>query len=100
MQASMPFRYGPPRIPKPTAELLGDILLALGHYEQASSAYEDQLTRSKLRTNSLVGLERASAQTGDETTSIEAYDALADIWHGADRSLPALVEVNNHKKRR
>lgn len=98
MQASMPFRYGPPRIPKPTAELLGDILLQLGQFEEAARSYEDQLTRSQLRTNSLIGFARASAQMGDEATSRETYDSLAAIWHSADQSLPAHIEVSSKTK--
>lgn len=100
MQASMPFRYGPPRISKPTAELLGDVLLEFGHYEKASRAYEDQLTRSQLRTNSLLGLARAAARIGDETTSREAYNTLAGIWHSADPEVPALIEVNSNTEMR
>ena len=98
MQTSMPFRYGPPRISKPTAELLGDILSAVGDDEQAALAYQDQLSRSQLRTNSLLGLARTSARAGDDTTSREAYEALADIWHSADPTLPALSEVRLHAK--
>ena len=94
MQAALPFRYGPPRISKPTAELLGDILASQGDDEQAILAYEDQLSRSKLRTNSLIGLARASARIGDDAASLEAYRSLADIWHNADPSVPALTEVN------
>jgi tetratricopeptide (TPR) repeat protein len=100
MQASMPFRYGPPRISKPTAELLGDVLLELGDGEHAALAYEDQLTRSQLRTNSLLGLARATARTGDKTTSREAYNTLAGIWHSADPTVPALVEVNSNTEMR
>ena len=100
MQASMPFRYGPPRISKPTAELLGDVLLELGDDEHAALAYEDQLTRSQLRTNSLLGLARATARTGDKTTSREAYNTLAGIWHSADPTVPALVEVNSNTEMR
>ena len=98
MQASMPFRFGPPRISKPTAELLGDILLALGRDEEASRAYDDQLSRSKLRTNSLLGKARATARSGDTSNSLEAYDALAEIWHRADQTVPALAEVNSRSK--
>ena len=98
MQASMPFRYGPPRISKPTAELLGDVLSEFGDCELAALAYEDQLTRSQLRTNSLIGLARASAQCGDEMTSLEAYSALAEIWHSAEPTLPVVIEVNRHTK--
>ena len=93
LQTSMPFRYGPPRISKPSAELLGDILLQLGHNEEAALVYQDQLTRSQLRTNSLLGLARASARAGDATTSQEAYSELANIWHDADSGFPALAEV-------
>ena len=95
-QANMPFRYGPPRISKPTAELLGDVLTQIGHDEQASLAYQDQLTRSQRRTNSLLGLARATARTGNTTTSREAYDVLGDIWHSADMAVKALAEVNGH----
>jgi hypothetical protein len=96
LQKSMPFRYGPPRISKPTAELLGDVLSALGEPGQAALAYQDQLTRSQLRSNSLLGLARASALAGDDATSTEAYEALANTWHNADATLPALTEVRDH----
>ena len=93
MQASLPFRYGPPRISKPTAELLGDILYELGDSASAIRAYQDQLSRSKLRTNSLLGLARATERIGDNTTSLEAYGSLAEIWHTADESVTGLAEV-------
>ncbi len=98
MQASLPFRYGPPRISKPTAELLGDVLSSLGDDEQAALAYEDQLSRSQFRTNSLIGLARATARIGDDTTSVEAYSALANIWHSADPTVPALSEVKGQAR--
>ena len=94
-QTSMPFRYGPPRISKPTSELLGDVLLELGRADQASLAYQDQLSRSLMRTNSLLGLARANAGTGNAAASRETYTALADIWHNADLDLPALSEVSD-----
>jgi len=94
-QTSMPFRYGPPRISKPTAELLGDVLLELGRAEQATLAYQDQLSRSVLRTNSLLGLARATARTGEAAASREAYAALADVWHNADSHLPAVTEARD-----
>ncbi len=50
-QASMPFRYGPPRISKPSNELVADILLELGKNQEASEEYNDQLSRSQLRAN-------------------------------------------------
>jgi len=98
MQSSLPFRYGPPRISKPTAELLGDVLSSLGADEQAALAYEDQLTRSQFRTNSLIGLARTTARIGDDATSAEAYGALANIWHSADPTVPALSEVKGQAR--
>jgi tetratricopeptide (TPR) repeat protein len=99
MQASMPFRYGPPRISKPTAELLGDILYELGSNAEAILAYQDQLSRSKQRANSLIGLARATAKMGDDSTSQEAYGALANIWHSADESVTGLAEVTRHTQK-
>lgn len=93
MQASMPFRYGPPRISKPTSELLADLLLQLGRYEEASEYYVDQLSRSQMRTNSLVGLARASSKVGDEATARETYASLSKIWHAADQKLPMQIKV-------
>jgi tetratricopeptide (TPR) repeat protein len=93
LQANMPFRYGPPRIPKPTAELLADLLLELGRYQEASEAYANELSYSQLRTNSLIGLARASVNSGDDARAGEAYESLAEIWHSADQTLPTHAEV-------
>jgi hypothetical protein len=98
LQAGLPFRYGPPRISKPTGELLGDVLLELGDDEGAILAYQDQLSRSQLRTNSLLGLARASARAGEGAISMAAYASLAEIWHRADADLPALIEVREQAK--
>lgn len=93
IQASMPFRYGPPRISKPTSELLADLFLELGRYKEASEYYVDQLSRSQMRTNSLIGLTRASAKIGDEATARETYASLSKIWHSADKNLPMQIKV-------
>ena len=95
MQKSLPFRYGPPRISKPTAENLGDILFDLGDDDQAILAYQDELSRSQLRSNSLLGLARASARAGDNGTSVEAYRALAEVWQSADTDVGGLEEVRD-----
>lgn len=92
---AMPFKYGPPRLSKPTGELLGDVLLGLGKTELAAQAYQDELANSQRRTNSLLGLARASAAQGDQQTSQQAYGELGDIWHDADSSLPMLEEAQN-----
>lgn len=95
MEAALPFRYGPPRIAKPSAELLGDILFELGRSEEAAAAYEDQLTRTPRRTNSLLGLARAAKRQGDEAKAAEAYRQLVAVWHDAEADLPALAEATS-----
>lgn len=95
MQKGLPFRYGPPRISKPTSEYLGDVLFQLGDDDQAILAYQDELSRSQLRSNSLLGLARASARAGDDATSIEAYRSLAEVWQSADADVGGLAEARD-----
>jgi len=89
----MPFKYGPPRLIKPTGELLGDVLLELGQTREAVQAYQDQLSRTPQRTHSLLGLARAAAAHEDVSTSGAAYQRLFEIWHDAETTLPAIDEV-------
>lgn len=55
----MPFEFGPPVVPKPSRELLGDLLLAAGREEEAAEAYRAALRRAPGRTPAVRGLERA-----------------------------------------
>lgn len=82
--AKLPFRYGPPRLSKPTNELLGDVLFEIGDYEGAVKAYEEELKYSLRRTSSLFGLARAAAALDDQAQWKDAHDALAGIWHDTD----------------
>lgn len=58
MESELPISFGPPTIVKPSYELLGDLLLELGKYEEAKEAYEKQLERTPKRRRSLLGLEK------------------------------------------
>jgi len=58
-ETSMPFEFGPPLVPKPTDELLGDALLAAGRPAEAAAAYRKALGRTPGRTVTLSGLDRA-----------------------------------------
>jgi hypothetical protein len=55
----MALEFGPPAVEKPTLELLGDELLALGRHAEAEQAYRSALARAPGRTRSLQGLLRA-----------------------------------------
>jgi hypothetical protein len=92
-EAEMPYSFGPPSIAKPTAELLGEVLLELGRAAEASSAFLTQLERTPLRAASLLGLARAARAREDYELSRETYDRLATVWEAADESLAAAAEV-------
>jgi tetratricopeptide (TPR) repeat protein len=61
---AMPLEFGPPAIEKPTFELLGDELAALGRHAEAEQAYRSALARAPGRTRSLQGLLRAQQALG------------------------------------
>lgn len=65
-----PAYYGPPHVPKPSDELLGEILLALGREDEAAAMFEQTLGRHTNRTLALVGLAKAgdSAAGGKTAT--------------------------------
>jgi tetratricopeptide (TPR) repeat protein len=64
-EAAMALEFGPPQVEKPTGELLGDELLALGRMSEAAEAYRSALARAPGRTRSLAGLLRAEQALGD-----------------------------------
>lgn len=71
-ESAMPFEFGPPSIQKPSWELLGDELLALGRNADAEKAYQTALSRAPGRTLSLQGLRRAQQALGKTGTAAEA----------------------------
>lgn len=65
----------------PASELLGDMLTAMGRYDEAIAAYETTLDRSPLRLNSLFALARAYKQIGNEDAAqgyLEQIAAMTD----------------------
>ena len=70
---------GPPDPIKPSLELLGDLLLELGHAADARAAYEQSLDRIPRRTPSLLGLARAAARSGDSDQAGAVYAAIASM---------------------
>ncbi|HET8866380.1 MAG TPA: tetratricopeptide repeat protein [Gracilimonas sp.] len=58
-ESELPVDFGPPTIVKPSYELLGDVFLELGNYEEALEAYEKQLQRTPKRRRSLLGKDQA-----------------------------------------
>ena len=60
-EAKLPPPFGPPVLAKPSAELLGDELLAMGRKPEAAAAYERALAAAPGRRRSLEGLKEATA---------------------------------------
>lgn len=70
----------------PARELLGDMLLEMGHHKEAQAAYEATLARSPNRFNSLYGAGRAAELQGDKTQATLFYKALVEQTAGSDSS--------------
>lgn len=61
MEESLAFQFGPPQIVKPSAELLGDVLVKAGRPAEAAAAYDRALERAPGRLHSVQGRARALA---------------------------------------
>jgi tetratricopeptide (TPR) repeat protein len=93
LEDEIPYEYGPPRVVKPSHELLGELLLARSSFAEARAAFEGGLYRAPRRTESLLGLARAAEGAGDARSAHETYATLARIWTGADAMLPDVQEA-------
>jgi len=58
-EMDLPTEFGPPRLAKPSYELLGEQLLALGRTNEAAEAFEKSLKFAPMRKLSLDGLKAA-----------------------------------------
>jgi tetratricopeptide (TPR) repeat protein len=68
----------------PARELLGDMLVLLGKYDEAIDAYEESLMISPNRFNSLYGAGHAAENTGDFKKSKYYYSKLIELTSGVD----------------
>ena len=96
VEEAMPLAYGPPAPVKPSHELLGEVLLGLGWFEEAGEQFAKALERAPRRALSLLGAARAAARGGDRSAAEAFYAELRDVWSGAD-ALPERAEVFSAK---
>ncbi len=61
-EVALPPPFGPPALQKPSAELLGDELLALGRNSDAAAAYRSALTAAPGRRLAMIGLKAAESR--------------------------------------
>ena len=89
---------GPPSLIKPTHELFGEILLKAGKPADAVAMFRTALLRQPNRARSLLGLARAAAQSGDQTTATATYAKFLEQWKQADEGLAELSEARDFLK--
>ena len=65
-EAALPPPFGPPALQKPSYELLGDELLALGLKSEAADAYRRALAAAPQRRLSVAGLKAANTPSDSE----------------------------------
>jgi len=84
-----PLTYGPPHVPKPSSELMGEMLLTLERPEDAIPNFEQSLARNTSKTLSLLGLARAQEAAGDPVAS-ETWKKIEANWQGDTATLRAM----------
>jgi hypothetical protein len=72
LEGEMPFSFGPPFVDFPSAQMLGELLLDNGKYDEAAAAFTEQLLRTRLKAQALVGLARAERERGNDDAADHA----------------------------
>ncbi len=93
LEAKLPAPSGPPRILKPSYELLGEVYLKAGKPNQAHEKFSISLLRHPNRIRSLVGAARAANAKGDRDIASENYQQVVSQFKGASSELPELNEA-------
>ncbi len=87
IEGELPRAFGPPYVDLPSAQLLGDLLLAAGANDAAAEAYKAELDRNRQRTAALLGLIRAQEARGLGGEANYYRQKLARIWQLADEDV-------------
>ena len=96
VEEKLPPPSGPPRILKPTYELLGEVYLQAHKPIQAQEQFAISLGRHRNRLRSMVGAARAARASGDKSTAKETYERLLSQLKDADPGLPELAEAKEY----
>ena len=73
LEEKLPSPSGPPRILKPTYELLGEVYLKAGKPKKAKEQFTISLGRHSNRLRSLMGAARSAKLSGDKIIAKENY---------------------------
>jgi tetratricopeptide (TPR) repeat protein len=93
LEDKLPSPSGPPRILKPSYELLGEVYLKAGKPIQAHEKFSISLLRHPNRIRSLVGAARAANAKGDREAAVENYKQVIKQYKNANSELPELNEA-------
>ncbi len=77
METEIPFEFGPPEVPKPTAEMYAELLMKMNKAADAMAVLHEQLSRTPGRTATLSDLRDAAKMAGDAVAQKSADDLLA-----------------------
>jgi len=93
VEEKLPSPSGPPRILKPTYELLGEVYLKAGKPKKAKEQFTISLARHPNRIRSLIGAARSAELDGNKITAKENYSQILSILKNADPGSPELKEA-------
>jgi len=94
-----PPAYGPPIDPvKPSAEFYGEVLLAVGDFQGAVTAFENNFFVFPNRTLTLIGLARSHVGIGNLSKSCQYYSTFLYQWRKADLEQPLYNEAHQFQK--
>ena len=93
VEEKLPSPTGPPRILKPTYELLGEVYLKAEKPKKAKEQFNISLARHPKRIRSLIGAARSAKLDGDKITAKENYVQILSILKNADPAFPELKEA-------
>ena len=98
VEEKLPSPSGPPRILKPTYELLGEVYLKAGKPKKAKEQFTISLMRHPNRIRSLIGAARSAKLDGDKIIAKENYKKLLSLLKNADSTFPELKETKEFLK--
>jgi tetratricopeptide (TPR) repeat protein len=76
-EGAIRFEFGPPAVPKPSPELVAELLMKLGRPSEAIQVLRDQLARTPGKTATLSDLRDAAKLANDSATQKAAEEVLA-----------------------
>ena len=88
-ERGLSFEYGPPRSPKPPAELYADLLMKAERFDEARKLYEETLQRTPGRTLALAPLVVSAERAAFHERALDARAQLKKQWRAGELPIPA-----------